>query len=67
MTTIVHGQNVNEHQTFSKIERVNNLESESGVPSSPVSMVGGISSYPMDRMEISKQLTNCYMKNIQLP
>lgn len=48
MTTIVHGQNLNEHQTFSKIEKVNNLESESGVPSSPESMVGGISSYPMD-------------------
>jgi len=48
MTTIVHGQNLNELQTLSKIERVNDLESEPGVPSSPGSMVGGISSYPMD-------------------
>ena len=74
MTTIVHGQNLNEHQTFAKIERVNNLESESGVPSSPESMVGGISSYPMDlewivtsrgftQEKISKQLSNHFMKN----
>ena len=48
MTTIVHGQNLNELQTLSKIERVNDLESEPGVPSSPGSMVGGVSSNPMD-------------------
>ena len=74
MTTIVRGQNLNEHQTFSKIERVNNLESESGVPSSPESMVGGIFSYPTSlewiitsrgftHEKISKQLSNYYMKN----
>ena len=74
MTTIVYGQNLNEHQTFSKIQRENNLESESGVPSSPESMVGGISSYPRDpelivtsrgltEKKISKQLSNYYMKN----